>query len=340
MVNKFKATGIAPVRISLCNGGDTDYYIESMGWCNLINATLSTHGYKCEVEEKKQDHIEVKYNNTFSKVNSRYTLNNLETKEENLKLIAATIKEIYPNFKGNIKIKTNVPEKSGLGGSSSLVVALIKSLLKVKKETLTPEEIAKISYEIERKKLGINGGYQDQWAAAFGGGVNYLEFKKENIFLEPLWLHEELMEWLEKHLILVYLEPRFGDSGSQHKEQEKIFKNDKNKLETMIQRRNNVLKTREALLEGNIYKFADLLRKEHYHKNEIDPKTTTSNSQKIYQEAINNGAIAGKISGAGRGGCGIFISETKNRNEIIKKLEKLGAIYLPIKLQRLHQMGL
>jgi len=339
VVNKFIINSTAPVRISLCNGGDTDYYIKKMGWGNIINATLSTHGYRCLVEPKNQEFINYTYINNFSKTNVNYKITNLNTKEDNLKLITTTIKIISPNFKGNLTIITNVPERSGLGGSSSLLVALIKSLMKMNGKLLIPEEIAEISYKIEREILGIGGGYQDQWAAAFGGGVNYLEFRKNNVFLEPLWLHEDLMNWLEKHILLFYLEPRLGDSGTQHKEQEKNFQNDKDKLNTMLKRRENVLKTRDALLNGNIYKFANLIRKEHYHKNSIDPKTTTSKSGFIYQEALDNGAIAGKISGAGRGGCAIFITEIKNRQKIIERLKKFGAIHIPIKLQRLHQMG-
>src|SRR3989344_2157591 len=279
-----------------------------MGWGNIINATLSTHGYRCLVEPKNQEFINYTYINNFSKTNVNYKITDLNTKDDNLKLITTTIKIISPNFKGNLTI-------------------------------ITPEENAELSYKIERKILGIGGGYQDQWAAAFGGGVNYLEFRKNNVFLEPLWLHEDLMNWLEKHILLFYLEPRLGDSGTQHKEQEKNFQNDKDKLNTMLKRRENVLKTRDALLNGNIYKFADLIRKEHYHKNSIDPKTTTSKSGFIYQEALDNGAIAGKISGAGRGGCAIFITEIKNRQKIIERLKKFGAIHMPIKLQRLHQMG-
>lgn len=330
----------APVRISLCNGGDTDYYIESMGWGNLINTSLLTHGYSCVVEPKNQNYINYTYINRFHNKKSEYKINSAEQNNENISLLTETIKEIQPNFKGDIQITTNVPEKSGLGGSSSLVVSILKSLTKSQNKKLTPEEIAKLAYKIERINLGVKGGYQDQWAAAFGGGVNYLEFRKNNIFLEPLWLHEELMHLLETNLILFYLEPRMGDSGQTHAQLEKSFKTKhKESLEIMINRRKNVLKTRETLLKADLKTFANLLNEEQKNKELLNPSTTTSKSKILYDAAIEKGATAGKISGAGQGGCAFFIAEPKYQENIIKKLHELGAIHLPMKLERLNMMG-
>lgn len=331
-----KFYGKAPVRISLCNGGDTDYHIKNMGWSNLINATLSSGGYFCEIEEKKQDIINYYYKNLFSGNKIQKTISSLNNKN----LIEATINKICPNFKGNINITTNIPEKSGLGGSSSLVVSLIKALSKLKGENRTPEEIAWLAYEIERKIVGINGGYQDQWAASFGGGVNYLEFKKNKVFIEPLWLSEKLIKNLEENLVLFYLEPREEDSGSIHDRLEKKFKKvKKSDLKIMLQRRENVSKTREALLKGDMKKFAELLNHEQKNKEKIMKNILANKSWRVYHNAIELGAISGKVSGAGSGGCAFFVYDKPNKKDFIKQMKLYGCKYIPLKLQRLSSIG-
>ena len=336
-----KHYGKSPVRISLCNGGDTDYYIKSMKWGNLINATLDTQNYICEVENKNhKNQINYTYINRFHNKNILYKIESLDQKNMYLNLLTTTIKEICPKFKGSIKIITNVPEKSGLGGSSSLVVSLIKALTKMQNEKITPEDIAKKAYKIERIILGIKGGYQDQWAAAFGGGVNYLEFKKDEVFIEPLWLHEKLMKQIEDNLLLFYLEPRTGNSSNTHEKLAKSFKKNKGEnLKIMMERRDNVLKTRNALLKGDFLTFSSLLNEEQRKKDILNSNATTSKSRVLYNTAISAGALAGKISGAGEGGCAFFICKPEFQSKVIRNMESLGAKYIPIKLERLNKMG-
>lgn len=337
-----KYYGKAPVRISLCNCGDTDYYVEEMGWTNLINATLDSGHYETFLIPKKQKHINYSYENTFTKKNFKKVIYDLKTSTEFTILITKTIEKIFPNFKGDVKIISNVPEKSGLGGSSSLVVSLIKALFKSKGVLdVKPEKIAKLAYQIERKIVGIKGGYQDQWAAAYGGGVNYLEFKKNQIFIEPLWLSEKLMKKLENSLVLFFIGPREGDSGNIHEELEKRVKSKvgKSDIKIMLQRRKNVSKTREALLDGNILLLAKLLDMEQKSKLDLCKNLMSKKSKEIYQTAKNLGAIAGKISGAGAGGCAIFIYQGKNKKKFIKQMGNLGCKHIPLKLQRLNNMG-
>lgn len=148
------------------------------------------------------------------------------------------------------------------------------------------------------------------------------------------------MKKLEENIILFYLEPRLGNSGETHKELEKnLNKKKKETLNIMLNRRNNVMKTREVLLKGDIKKFAELLNEEHKQKETLNSKTTTEKSKIFYDAAMKNGAIAGKISGAGQGGCAFFICKKENQERVIKKLSSMGAVYLPLKMQRLNHMG-
>lgn len=337
-----KFTSSAPVRISLCNGGDTEYYVKAMKWSNLINTTLATHGYRCTVEEDvAKKNIVYIYKNTFSHKIAKYLINDVYTdKQEKIAIVTTTLREFAPEFRGTITIETNVPEKSGLGGSSSLVVSLLKALQAWRGKKHMPEMIARKAYEIERVILGIKGGYQDQWAASFGGGVNYLEFHKNSVFIEPLWLHEKLMKQIESWLLLFYMEPRLGDSGAAHEILSKRLKEKKKEtLQIMNERRENVTKTREALLKGDFMKFAELLIEDNKKKQLLNPETTTSKSQQLYDLALKCGAVAGKISGAGKGGSALFLCPPKHQKKVIQMLESKGARHLPLKLQRLDSMG-
>ncbi len=335
-----KYIGHAPVRISLCNGGDTDYYIKAMGWGNLISATIDNLGYTCEVTPKSTRDITYIYENTFNKKKIIKTIHSLDDSDDRMRLILATLKEIHPRFKGEIGIKTNVPEKSGLGGSSTLIVSLIKALQQSKNEVLTPEEIAKKAYYIERIVLEIKGGYQDQWASAFGGGVNYMEFRKGNVFIEPLWLDEKLMQYLEKYIILFYFEPRVGNSGQTHEKLEKNLKRKrKETTNIMLSRRDNVLKTRECLLSGRMSDFVKLLNEEQRKKELLNSNTITIKSKELYKTAILTGAVAGKISGTGEGGCAFFICPLLKQKAVVQALQQKGAVHLPLRLERLDKMG-
>jgi len=336
-----KFYGKSPVRISLCNGGDTDYCINILGWTNLINVTLNSGTYICEVEEKKKNFIDYSYKNLFHKTGNYRRIVDINAKEEDISLITETLKEVNPYFRGNIKIWANVPEKSGLGGSSSLIVSLIKALIKTtNKRGMSSEEIAWLAYKIERINMGIKGGYQDQWAAAFSGGINYLEFKKNNVFIEPLWLSEKIIKRMEDNIFLFFLEPRKGDSGNIHYQLEKkIKRKNKNDINIMLERRENVTRTREALLRSDLQKFAELLNKEHRNKLKLLKSLLTERAERIYSTAMRHGALAGKISGAGSGGCAFFIYENKDKKKFIKKMKDLGCIYMPIKFQRLDSMG-
>jgi D-glycero-alpha-D-manno-heptose-7-phosphate kinase len=337
-----KFYGKSPVRISLCNGGDTDYYVKVLKWTNLINATLDSGTYSCEVEEKKQDFIDYSYKNDFLKSENYKRITDLDTEEEYSKLIGGTIKEINPKFRGDVKVWTNVPEKSGLGGSSALVVSLVKALLKTTNiQHITPEKIAWLAYKIERINLGMKGGYQDQWAAAFSGGVNYLEFKNKQVFLEPLWLSERLMKKLEENLVLFFIEPRKGgEGGNIHREMEKKAKSKKKEdMQTMLEKRDNVTKTRDALLNGDMCKFAEFLNNEHKNKLKLVKNLLTPKAEEIYSTALSQGALAGKISGAGSGGCAFFVYEGKDKRRFIRKMAELECINIPVKIQRLNTMG-
>src|SRR3989338_2685757 len=217
-----------PARISFGNGGDTDYYIKEIGWGCIVNATLSSLYFECKINGKEERAII--YNDHLEKSSEKTILQNLKLEGDKLDLIKATISYLNPYFKKSIEINTNIPKESGLGGSSTLNVALALALLKDKGELTNPEELAKITYYIERKILQVEGGYQDQWAAAYGRGLNLMIFKNKRVEVVPIKITKDTIRKLEENSILVYFSQR-RDSGKEiHKDQENKIKENPEEL--------------------------------------------------------------------------------------------------------------
>jgi len=343
-----EATGSASARINFGNGGDTDYYIDKIVWGCVINTTLESHKYNCtlrKMEDSKE--IVVKIKNSFyegkdeSKFKKEYLLNDI--KESSKKdLIAATLYELYPDFKGEVLIETNIPEMSGLGGSSALGVSLINAISQIHKKEISSKETAYLAYKIEREILGINGGYQDQFAAASGNGFNYMEFKKAktndllaDVTIFPWKINPESLKKIEDGLLLFYLENRDISGNQAHIDQkEKLTHDEDNIKRILIEKRDNALDIRDALPEGNIPKIGSLLHKDYELKKMLNPSVNKENIEEIYEGAISLGAYGGRISGAGSGGCMFLLCDSSKKQGIIKFIESKGGIHLPCELAK------
>ncbi len=333
-----KVTAVSPARISFANGGDTDYYIKDIGWGCIVNATLASHYFKCTVA-RKGDSIHVKSHNMFDDSGIGGEISSLDLAGDNLDLIRATIKEVYPEFKGTIGIETNIPMKSGLGGSSTLNVALIAALSKLKGDHTEKEDVAKLAYNIERNILGVKGGYQDQWASAYGGGFNYMEFHPGGrVNVMPLRLNEEQLRKLESSMCMVYIGKRSSSGSEIHSDQKKVLEAT-TVNEMLVKKRNNTKAAREALLADDIPKVGELLHTEYEIKRMMSPKRSDSYLDDLYSAAQNAGAIGGKISGAGGGGCAFFLCKEGTKANVADVLRAKGAMVMDIKFQRHNDPG-
>ena len=343
-----EATGTASARINFGNGGDTDYYLDKIIWGCVINITLASHRYHCTVRHiEDSDEIHIKIINKFyhnkDKLRSKkeYTINSL--KEESSKdLIAATLQEVYPSFRGEVIIETNVPEMGGLGGSSALSIALINALHQLQKKETTPKDIAYLAYKIEREILGVNGGYQDQFASAFDNGFNYMEFKKAKTsdlraeaMITPWKIRQDIMKKIEDSLLLCYIENREISGNQAHLlQKENLFHEEEKIKSILIEKRDNTIEIRDSLIEGDIQKIGRLLHKDYALKKMLNPQITNGKAGQIYEKAMELGAYGGRISGAGSGGCMFLLCNPLNKQEIIKFLELCGGVYMPCELTR------
>ncbi len=325
-----------PARISFGNGGDTDYYLKELGWGCVVNATLSTLFFECQILSTEERAII--YNDLNTNTSEKNILTNLRLEGDKLDLIKATISYLHPYFKKSIAINTNIPKESGLGGSSTLNIAVALALLKEKGELTNAEELARISYHIERKILQVEGGYQDQWAAAYGRGLNLMIFKNKKVEVIPIKIPKDILRKLEENSLLVYFSQR-TDSGKEiHKDQEKRMKeNPEEKSAILLEKRENTLKIKEYLEKGNLDQFAECLNKDWELKQKLSSKIAIRDE--IFQIAMNNGALGGRLCGAGSGGTYYFYCKDGGKKQVLNAIKPFIQMEMPFKIQRAEEQG-
>lgn len=321
----------APLRLGLAGGGsDVSPYSDIYGGL-ILNATINLYAY-CTIEETSDNLITI--NGYDSQCFKSYFLSNwLEIDGE-----ASLIKGVYNRIMRDynllptaFKITTynDAPAGSGLGTSSTMVVCILKCFVEWLSLPLGDYEIARLAYEIERKDLGLSGGKQDQYAAAFGG-FNYMEFlQNDMVIVNPLKMKRWIIDELEASMVL-YFTGRSRESANIIDEQKKNTSTGNNDaIEAMHKIKQTAVDTKLALLKGDIDTFADILRVGWENKKKMANHITNPMIQKAMEIALNAGAKAGKISGAGGGGFIMFVVEPTRKKEVINALNKLDGFVMP-----------
>ncbi|MGK2861725.1 MAG: GHMP family kinase ATP-binding protein, partial [Chitinophagaceae bacterium] len=243
-----------------------------------------------------------------------------------LKGVYNRIRKDYPFPETGFKLSTFVdaPAGSGLGTSSTLVVAIIGAFTEMLNLPLGDYDIAHYAYEIERADLKLAGGKQDQYAATFGG-VNFMEFYEDDkVIVNPLRIRPEYLHELQNNIVL-YFTSTSRESATIIKEQQKNV-NEKNagSIEAMLQLKEQAKRMKEALLKGKLYEIGEILDFGFQQKRLMAHNISNDSIEDIYTGAKKAGATGGKISGAGGGGFMIFYCPGNTRYKVIEKLESFG----------------
>ena len=316
----------APLRIGLAGGGtDVSPYSDEYGGA-ILNATISLSAYASiepldssaiiieALDRKEVQHFELA---DSLPINGELDL---------LKGVYNRIQEEYGLIKTGFRLSTFVdaPAGSGLGTSSTLVVAILGAFVEMLKLPLGDYDIAHLAYVIEREDLALAGGKQDQYAATFGG-VNFMEFyANDKVIVNPLRIRPEYMHELGNNLVL-YFTATSRESASIIKEQVKNV-HDKNQqsIEAMHQLKEQSKRMKEALLKGKLNEFGEILDFGFQQKRKMADNISNSSIESIYDAAKKAGATGGKISGAGGGGFMIFYCPGNNRYAVIEALKTFG----------------
>ncbi len=218
----------------------------------------------------------------------------------------------------------DAPPGSGLGSSSTLVVAILGAFVEWLKLPLGEYDIAHLAYRIEREDLGMHGGKQDQYAATFGG-VNYMEFyDNDKVIVNPLRVRDTWIHELENNLILFYTETSRLSSEIIKKQSENVKQKNKKSIEAMHSLKEQSVRMKEALLKGDVDRIGEILHYGWQHKKAMAEGISNPQIENIYNTAIKAGATGGKISGAGGGGFMFFYAPYNAKFKVVDALNKLG----------------
>jgi D-glycero-alpha-D-manno-heptose-7-phosphate kinase len=316
----------APLRIGLAGGGtDVSPYSDEYGGA-ILNATISlAANASIEVTDTPEIIIEA----LDRKEEQRFEVSNclpINGKLDLLKGVYNRIQKEYPFAVKGFRLSTYVdaPAGSGLGTSSTLVVAILGAFVEMLKLPLGDYDIAHLAYQIEREDLQLAGGKQDQYAATFGG-VNFMEFYGDDkVIVNPLRIRPEYLHELGNNLVL-YFTATSRESAAIIKEQVKNV-NEKNEksIEAMHQLKEQSRMMKEALLKGKLHQVGEILNFGFEQKRLMAHNISNSDIEAIYDAAKAAGATGGKISGAGGGGFMIFYCPGNTRYAVIETLNTFG----------------
>lgn len=312
----------APLRISFCGGGtDVSPYVEEKGGV-VLSATIDKYAYGTLRLRNDKD-ITVQ-SLDYDIVAKYHVDDDLEYNGE-LDLVKAVIKNMCNgNGQGlDFFIHSDAPPGSGLGSSSTMVVALIGLLKHWQRLPLTNYEMAELAYHIERIDLEIQGGMQDQYAAVFGG-FNFIEFGPTAVIVNPLRIDMEIINELEYNLLLCYTGRTRLSANIITTQVGAYVRKEEEVLKAMDELKSITIEMKNALLQGRLNDFGLLLHEAWNNKKKMAKQITTSNIDHLYETAREKGALGGKILGAGGGGYLLLYCPFDKKHLIAEGLEKLG----------------
>jgi D-glycero-alpha-D-manno-heptose-7-phosphate kinase len=315
----------APLRLGLAGGGtDVSPYSDLYGG-GILNATINLYAYATLVPANDGKIIFETADGSLVKE----SLSIPEIKPEGIFDIHAgiynRIAKMFPDKQLSFRLITSIdaPQQSGLGTSSTLAVAILGAFVEWLKLPLGEYDIAQMAYEIERSDLGMAGGKQDQYSATFGG-INFMEFYKDKVIVNPLRIKDSYLDELAHNLVLYYTDTSRLSSQIIQKQQQNVINEDKSAIEAMHQLKNQAVMMKEALLRGNLNEIGEILDFGWKFKKQMASGITNTSLDKIYSTAIENGATGGKISGAGGGGYMFFYCPGNTRFRVIESLKQFG----------------
>jgi D-glycero-alpha-D-manno-heptose-7-phosphate kinase len=202
-------------------------------------------------------------------------------------------------------------------------VALVQAFCKYLTVPLCPHDNAHLAYEIERIDLGLAGGKQDHYAAAFGG-LNFMEFYSDRVIVTPLRMKEKLRTELESSLVLAYTALSRQSAKIIDEQMQNVKRGDRNAVHAMHVLKAEAVHMKEAILNGDFDEVATAMQTSWAAKKKIANGITNERIDEIYAAAMKAGARAGKVSGAGGGGFMMFIVDPRKRESVMNCLRKFA----------------
>lgn len=303
----------SPLRITLGGGGtDLASYYEKRGGF-LISAAIDKYVY-------------ILINRTFDRtILLKYS--KLEKVKEASELSHPIVREaLEMTGLGRSPLEicsmADIPAGTGLGSSSTFTTALLKALHGWKGDIIGTRQLAEEACEVEIDRLGGSIGKQDQYISAYGGIICMNIMKDGFVSVEPLNISEETLYNLEDNLILYFTGYSHSANDILNEQDTKSKNSDENMLKNLDFVKQLGLDSKEALEKGNLNKFAEIMNVHWEHKKKRSGGMSNSQIDEWYGYALKNGALGGKLIGAGGGGFLMFYASDKLK--LRKSMNNLG----------------
>lgn len=313
----------APLRLGLAGGGtDVSPYCDLYGGV-VLNATINMYAH-CVIRPRNDDHISM----NLADQNKSLTVkaDKILKTDDAFNLIAGVHNRIISNYgfqhlSCDITTFSDAPPGSGLGSSSAMVVALIKAFAEWLELPLGEYEIAELAYKIERVDLGMSGGRQDQFASTFGG-FNFIEFEaNDRVIVNPLRIKRWIIDELEESIVLYYTGASRFSSAIIDEQKINVRSNNNLAIEAMHSIKKSTFEMKASLLKGDTNAFAKILGSSWESKKKMASSISNNLIDELMNVAFENGALSGKVSGAGGGGFIFFFVNPENKPTLKRALE-------------------
>jgi D-glycero-alpha-D-manno-heptose-7-phosphate kinase len=301
-----------PFRISFVGGGSdiSTFYKRSRG--AVLSTSINKYMYISSHHYFDKKIFQIKYSKTE-------IVNSIEKIQH--PIVREAIKMIGIKDGFEMSSIADIPSGTGMGSSSSFTVGLLHNLYAIKRQYVSKEQLAAEACKIEIDILGEPIGKQDQYAASYGG-LNIIYFNPDDtVEVMPLYIKSEVYHQLEKNLVLFYI-------GHQRKASDILSEQKKNiKEETKFRILKSMTKLVEdlknVLFSGDIDDFGKIMHENWILKQQLASKISNPQINEIYDTAIKNGALGGKLLGAGGGGFMLFYCPESQQAKLIYALSKL-----------------
>jgi D-glycero-alpha-D-manno-heptose-7-phosphate kinase len=306
-------------------------YSESFGGF-VLNATVDLYAY-CTLELANDGRTEIHAADLGERFESE-ALGKLPL-EGPLRLHQGIYNRVVRQYCGGkplalcLTTHADVVAGSGLGTSSTMVVAILQAFNEALNLALGEYEIARLAFEIERRDVGLSGGKQDQYAAAFGG-FNFMEFSQgDRVIVNPLRVKDWIVNELEVSLVLFHTgrsreSARIIDEQVAHASEP-----GSESLQAMHRLKEDAVRMKELLLTGELGEFARVLGSSWESKKKLAASVSNRGIDAIFDAALAAGAYAGKVSGAGGGGVIMFMVDPRRRNAVCEALARCEGRVIP-----------
>ncbi len=311
----------SPVRISFGGGGtDLASYYEKYGGV-VVSAAINKYFYTI-LEIRLDDRIQL----ISSDLQVHHTVKDFYDLKlgKGLDIPVAVLKHFNVQRGLNIFMASEIPPGTGLGSSGTVTVNIINIINELERLKLTKQEIAELAYDIGYNELKMPIGKQDEYAAAFGG-VNFMQFNKDGtVEVEPLNIAREVRVRMEDDIMLFFT-GRTRESSKILKSQDKSTRDDKGEVvESLHKIKEIAFEVKKALESGDLNEFGRLLDESWQFKKNLAKGISNPRIDKMYELAKKNGALGGKLTGAGGGGYFMVYCDKPHQKAVTKAMVKEG----------------